>query len=112
MQEISTIKKLTSVFLIGVLFIAITPVTLIHNLLSDHLDATIQHKHSDNPEISLGGTDCNIEGFVADRIFSVTFLNFGLSPKIILPGFNIDPESSFYFQHDSYSALRGPPALT
>ena len=106
------LPRLISIFLIAIFAFSITPVIVLHNFFADHSDTVIFHHHTKTNEVAKAGIDCHIDSFVAERNFIVPFtqikfdhfLNFSpLSDKYIL---------AFYFHHQLFAELRGPPVKT
>jgi hypothetical protein len=97
--------------MICILVISITPVTLYHDLLSDHIDKNIQHKHSDQTEVATGSVNCHMDGFVADKNYTFTIESFDFRCPGITCLYIHKPAPDFYSQHHFYAELRGPPSL-
>lgn len=91
--------------------ISITPVSVYHDLFSDHTDSNIIHNHSHQSEVAKAGFDCDSAGLVADKNywFTITFVNF-TCPGIACI-FYKKTFQDFYSQHHFYKELRGPPAI-
>ena len=111
MYKVPTIQKIISVIMICILVVSITPVSLYHDLLSDHTDSSIQLTDSGKTEIGIAGINCHIDGFVADKNYTFSISSVEFKCPVVTCFYVSKPVPDFYSQHHFYAELRGPPAV-
>ena len=103
-----SLKKISTVLLLFVFTLGITPRKTLHDWFANHKDSTTSIPESKTPQLTKAGFNCNCENLVAESHF-VTFSS--------VPVFNFSFIHLFAFCHTPslvslslfHNNLRGPP---
>jgi hypothetical protein len=107
----STIQRLLSSFLLVLFAFSITPKKVLHDLVANHID-THSKACPDNSttKIVKAGFNCNTEDLVVESPFIENSCSIELpEPPTLSLIFSERPENFYYF-HQLFAELRGPPA--
>jgi hypothetical protein len=102
------LKKISSILLLLVFTLGITPKKTLHTWFANHTDSTSKIPESKTPQLSNAGFNCNCDDLVAESHF-LTFSTFAV---VNLPSVHsfisvfILPFQSLSLFHNN---LRGPP---
>ncbi|OQP39801.1 hypothetical protein A4H97_16390 [Niastella yeongjuensis] len=109
----STIQRVLSGFLLVLFAFSITPKKVLHDLVANHRD-THSKACADHitTKIVKAGFNCNTEDLVVESPFIENNCTIDLpEPPALSLIFSERPENFYYF-HQIFAELRGPPAIS
>lgn len=102
------LKNISSILLLFVFTLSITPKKTLHDWFANHRDKTSSIPESKTPQLTKAGFNCDCENLVAESHF-ITFSNLivvNFPPVHSFVSFCITPVISLSLFHNN---LRGPP---
>ena len=107
--KFSGLKKISSLLLLVVFILGITPKKTLHTWFANHTDSTSKIPDGKTQQLTKAGSNCNCDDLVAESHF-VSFSNPIVISNLVCYSFiscnNTTPVALSLFHHD----LRGPPS--
>jgi len=107
----STIQRILSGFLLVLFAFSITPKKVLHDLVANHRDSHSKTcADNSTTKIVKAGYNCNTEDLVAESPFIENSCPTELPEPPSLSLIFSDRPENFYYFHQLFAELRGPPA--
>ncbi|MEO8412359.1 MAG: hypothetical protein ABI472_01815 [Ginsengibacter sp.] len=102
------LKKISSILLLLVFVLGITPKKTLHNWFAKHTDSTSSIPDGKTQQLTIAGFNCNCENLVAESHF-LTFGSFVVVNRLSVHSFISFCIPSFISLSLFHNNLRGPP---